>query len=57
MAFNFSATELFGNPISWNEMQEILTNAGIISQIQRPQPITNEVFLTLYKKGTQVSKG
>ncbi len=51
MAIKFSGTESFVKPVSWSEMQLILEKNGINSQIQQPQPISNSIFFSLYKKG------
>ncbi|MFZ2444801.1 MAG: GNAT family N-acetyltransferase [Syntrophobacteraceae bacterium] len=54
MAFRFSGTELFPNPISWERFQKILQEEqGRGSQIQSPVRVSSRVFERLYKCGTQ----
>lgn len=55
MAFRFSNTELFDNPIHRDELQEIWTKEKARNfNIQGPIRISNDVFLRLYKSGTQI---
>lgn len=55
MAFRFSGTELFSNPIHWDELQEIwMREKGQKFNILSPVRISNDTFLHLYKMGTQV---
>lgn len=52
MAIQFSHTELFSRPVSWQELQQILRHDGSPSQIQSPHRISSKTFLTLYRAGT-----
>lgn len=53
MAFSFSHTELFWDPVPWSRLQEVLQEKeGTKSQIQSPLRISRECFTDLYKLGT-----
>ncbi|MBI4320055.1 MAG: GNAT family N-acetyltransferase [Chloroflexi bacterium] len=54
MAIRFSGTELFPNPISWYDLQQILTREDCRSQIQSPLRVPRRVFSRLYNLGTEV---
>ena len=55
MAFRFSGTELFNNPIHRDKLQEIwMREKGQKFNILSPVRISNNTFLHLYKMGTQV---
>ena len=52
MAFRFSGTELLRRPIPWAAMQDVLKeHTGKTSQLQSPIAISEECFLSLYKRG------
>lgn len=52
MAFQFSKTELFRHPVTWNRLQEILLkHGGTKNQIASPVEISEECFLELYRLG------
>jgi hypothetical protein len=51
MALQFSDTELFHNPISWDDTRTILQRFGIRSTFQSPTEITEDVFIELYRRG------
>ena len=54
MALRFGATELFGAPIPWDEIQIVLEKAtGGGSQIQCPVQIPSSCFEQLYSAGTR----
>lgn len=54
MALKFSNTELFSKPVSWKNLQDILQNHGISTQIQQPLMITNDIFLKIYRKAADL---
>jgi GNAT superfamily N-acetyltransferase len=54
MALRFSDTELFKNPIEWNELQSILRSGGCNTQIQSSVRVSAELFAQLYRRATQV---
>lgn len=51
MALQFSDTELFVNPITWDDTQAILRRSGIRSTFQSPTEITEDAFIELYRNG------
>jgi len=54
MAFRFSRTELLHSPISFGAAQDILkSHTGKGSQFQSPIAITEECFLSLYRRGAR----
>ncbi len=54
MAFLFSGTELFPNPIPWKLVQRILEEErGRGSQIQSPVRVSSKVFERMYRCGIQ----
>jgi predicted nucleic acid-binding protein/GNAT superfamily N-acetyltransferase len=55
MAFRFSHTELFSNPIPWDEVQSILADCtGKSNQLQGPVQISDEVFRRIYRQGVNL---
>src|SRR5690606_36222924 len=54
MAIRFSGTELLRSPISWGELQYALeAHAGHGNPLASPIQITNDLFFSLYSRGTQ----
>jgi GNAT superfamily N-acetyltransferase len=55
MAFRFSKTELFGSPVQWSVMQEVLKayGGGRGSQLQSPIAISEECYFELYCRGVR----
>lgn len=54
MAFKFCNTELFSNPLNWEELKNILfEEIGRKSPIQSPSEISNSCFFRIYNLGTQ----
>lgn len=54
MAFRFSRTELFRQPIAWDTIQQVLVSIkGKQSQFQSPELISAEIFFHLYQLGTK----
>ena len=51
MALEFSDTELFPSPITWDSTQSILRSFDIRSTFQSPTSISEEAFLALYRQG------
>jgi GNAT superfamily N-acetyltransferase len=51
MAFRFSKTESFSQPITWTTLQSILATHGGRSQVQSPVKISEGCFLDLYQRG------
>lgn len=52
MAFQFSKTELFSNPVTWNDLQNILLkHLGKKNPIVSPVEISEACFLELYRLG------
>ena len=57
MAFRFSGTELFSSPIHREDLQEIwIKEKGRNFNIQGPVRISNDLFLHLYKIGSQIQQ-
>lgn len=54
MALRFSDTELFTNPIEWNELQQVLRSFGCKTQIQFPVAVSPELFADLYRRATKI---
>ena len=52
MAIKFSHTESFSRPIPWETLQQILKVEGCPSRLQSPHRIPSDVFIKLYRKGT-----
>ncbi len=52
MALQFSDTELFSNPVTWEQAQSILRGYDIRSTFQSPTKIDEAVSLELYRCGT-----
>lgn len=53
MALRFSDTELFTNPIEWNELQQVLRSFGCKTQIQSPVAVSPELFAEIYRRATK----
>lgn len=54
MAFKFCTTELFSNPLNWEELKNILfEEIDRKSPIQSPVEISNSCFFRIYNLGTQ----
>ena len=51
MALEFSDTELFRSPITWDSAQSILRGFDIRSTFQSPTEISEDAFLALYRQG------
>jgi len=52
MAIQFSNTEIFGSPIPWGTLQQLLLEErGCGSQVQSPIRISNSIFIRLYQLG------
>lgn len=54
MALRFGNTELFTASISWNKVQEILSDDGVKTQIQSPICIPKNSFHRLYISGAEI---
>lgn len=54
MALRFSDTELFTNPLEWNDLQNILRRFGCKTQLQSPVSVSRELFGELYRHGMQM---
>ncbi len=57
MAVRFSDTELFNQPISWDELKDILSEEGKKSQVQSPLKITDRTFQRIYTLGVLSKQG
>jgi hypothetical protein len=57
MALRFGRTELFEDPVSWDDLQEILSKCeGTGNPIASPVRICRETFLEIYKKGGSLTR-
>ncbi len=58
MAFRFSNTELFNNPVPWKSLKKILQQEhNRTAPIQSPIKISNKCFIRLYKLAINFNKG